>query len=78
MPDNTHILFPKRNQELWMVNVQNGIQKKIDLTLDYLCHAVIHPDGKKIALVTLQENHELWVMENFLTEMNRDNDSPVN
>lgn len=64
--DGKHLLFSKRNNELWRVNVQTGKQEQIGSEIPGLSRVTMHPDGKQIALTTFQEGSELWVMENFL------------
>ncbi|UCD49305.1 MAG: PD40 domain-containing protein, partial [Phycisphaerales bacterium] len=67
-PDGEHVLFPKRQKELWQVNVDTGAQQQIGTVPGDLVNAAMHPDGRQIALTVQQGGSALWVMENFLPE----------
>ncbi|MCH7557616.1 MAG: serine/threonine-protein kinase [Planctomycetes bacterium] len=67
-PDGEHLLFCKRNNELWKVHVETGEQQQIGPEIENLVHATMHPDGRQIAFTVEQAGSELWVMENFLPE----------
>jgi len=69
-PDGEHLLFGKRKNELWKVNVETGEQQQIAVMIDgqELLDAAIHPDGRHLALSIQQASSQLWVMENFLAE----------
>jgi serine/threonine protein kinase/dipeptidyl aminopeptidase/acylaminoacyl peptidase len=67
-PDGKYILFGKRKNELWKVNVETGEQHQIAVIDMELMDAAIHPDGQRIALTTYEAGSQLWVMENFLPE----------
>jgi serine/threonine protein kinase/Tol biopolymer transport system component len=67
-PDGQHLLFPKRQKELWRVNVDTGAQQQISTVPGDLVNAAVHPDGKRIALTVQQGGSALWVMENFLPD----------
>ena len=68
MPDNQHLLFPKKGRELWRVNSQTGLQQQIGGPLEQLCHVDVHPDGRQLAFTLEQPGSELWVMEGFLPD----------
>ncbi len=68
MPDNQHLLFPKKKGELWRVNVQTAQQQQIGGSLEHLRHVDVHPDGRRLAFTLEQLGSELWVMEGFLPE----------
>lgn len=70
MPDGEHLLFRKGKNELWKVHVQTGEQQQIGPAIEegQLINAVMHPDGRQIALTIEQGGSELWVMENFLPD----------
>ena len=68
MPDGEHLLFSKRKNELWKVNVETGEQQQIGPAIENLVHATMHPDGRQIAFTVEQGGSELWVMENFLPD----------
>ena len=65
-PDGEYILFPKRGRELWRVHVESREQQKLGLVDKNLCHAVMHPDGRRIAYSTRAGAMKLWVTEDFL------------
>jgi len=67
-PDGEHLLFCKRNNELWKVHVETGEQQQIGPEIKNLVHAAMHPDGRQIAFTVQQDGSELWVMENFLPD----------
>ena len=73
-PDGEHLLFGKRKNELWKVNVEAGDQQQIAVMIDgqELVNAAIHPDGQRLALKIRQAGSQLWVMENFLPEQQED------
>jgi len=66
--DGEHLLFPKRKNELWKVNVETGEQQRIGPEIEGLVGATMHPDGRQIAFTVEQLGSELWVMENFLPD----------
>ena len=68
MSDGEHLLFCKRNNELWKVHVETGEQQQIGPAIENLVGAAMHPDGRQIAFTVQQDGSELWVMENFLPE----------
>ena len=70
MPDGEHLLFGKRTNELWKVNVETGEQQQIAVMMNgqELVNASIGPDGRRFALTIQQAGSQLWVMENFLPE----------
>jgi Tol biopolymer transport system component len=70
MPDGEHLLFRKGKNELWKVHVQTGEQQQIGPAIEegQLINAVMHPDGRQIALTIEQKGSELWVIENFLPD----------
>lgn len=67
-PDGEHLLFSKRESQLWKVHVESGVQQQIGPTIKGLIGAAMHPDGRQIALTVQQEGSALWIMENFLPE----------
>ena len=64
--DGQHLLFGKRMNELWKVNVQTGVQQQIMVVNGDLLRTTIHPDGRQITFTVRQAGSQLWVMENFL------------
>jgi serine/threonine protein kinase/Tol biopolymer transport system component len=67
-PDGGYLLFPKRQKELWQVNINTGEQRQIGAVPGDLVDATVHPDGRQIALTVQQGGSALWVMENFLPD----------
>jgi len=69
-PDGEHLLYSKRKNELWKINVQTGEQQQIGPAIEegQLMNAVMHPDGRQITFTVQQAGSELWVMENFLPD----------
>jgi Tol biopolymer transport system component len=66
--DGEHLLYPKRRNELWKVNIETGEQQQIGPVLENLVGVAMHPDGRQIALTIEQGGSELWVIENFLPD----------
>ena len=68
-PDGKYLIFPKRNNELWRVQIDSREQQQIYVTTEgQLLDAVVHPDGSQIAFTCLEKGSdrwELWVLENF-------------
>jgi Tol biopolymer transport system component len=52
--------------ELWLVPVEGGRARKLDLSMDSLVDLRMHPDGRHVAFVAGRHLGEVWVMENFL------------
>ena len=52
--------------ELWRVSVEEGVPKKLGLTMDRVHDLRIHPDGRRIAFSSGHTAAEIWVMGNFL------------
>jgi Tol biopolymer transport system component len=67
-PDGKNLLFGKRNNELWKVNVETGQQQQIAMIGQDLINAIMHPDDQRIAITAQQSGSQLWIMENFLPE----------
>jgi Tol biopolymer transport system component len=68
-PDGEYLLFSKRKNELWKVNIETGAQQQISLAIEgSLVGAAMHPDGRQITFTALQRGSQLWVMENFLPD----------
>ena len=78
MPDGRQLLFttvtwPSREfAGLWRVSAEGGEAQKLELDLDVLRGGVlrVHPDGRQLVFTSGQPfNLEMWVMENFLPEL---------
>jgi Tol biopolymer transport system component len=71
-PDGRSLLFLKqpegRNQktELWLVPVQSGEPRKLELAAEGMTDICLHPEGRRIAFTSVQNRDEVWVLENFL------------
>ena len=71
-PDNRNILFirPTTNgsskRELWMIPLQGGEPRKMELMAENMLELSVHPDGRHIAFTAGQNKSEVWVMKNFL------------
>ncbi len=75
-PDARHLLFgmeqpaagasERAMTELWLVPVEGGSPRKMDLSMDSLVDLRMHPDGRHVAFVAGRHLGEVWVMENFL------------
>ncbi|UCD18165.1 MAG: PD40 domain-containing protein, partial [Candidatus Zixiibacteriota bacterium] len=74
MPDGKSILYVKnvsdnhKKREVWQVPVKGGSPRNTGLTMDKITYLSVHPDGPQIAFSSYQEQTEIWVMENFLTD----------
>jgi Tol biopolymer transport system component len=76
VPDGRHLLFGMEQTdasasgramtELWLVSVEEGRARKLDLAMDSLVDLRMHPDGRHVAFVAGRHRGEVWVMENFL------------
>jgi len=71
-PDGQGVLFVKqpgtRNSktELWLVPVNGGEPRKLDLSAPNMRELSVHPNGRRIAFTSGGDRSEVWVMENFL------------
>jgi len=79
-PDGRYVAFLKgvkgeaqvpykdRHWQLWRVAAEGGEPQSLGLTFTgQLTGALrLHPDGRRVAIDDIKENHEVWVMENFL------------
>jgi Tol biopolymer transport system component len=71
-PDSRGVLFVKQpnpdnpKTELWLVPVQGGEPRKLDLGAPDMRELCVHPDGRRIAFTSGGDRSEVWVMENFL------------
>ncbi len=76
-PDSKQILFGKYvpgsgwgsfRQELWVVPVDGGLSKSLNLKSRLMWLLTIHPDGDRIVYSNYNSSAEIWAMENFLPE----------
>ena len=69
-PDGLSVLFARRTSssgtELWLVPVQGGEARKLDLAAENMRDLSVHPDARHIAFTAGRDRSEVWVMENFL------------
>ena len=70
-PDGQSLLFTRQpagnaKAELWLISVQGGAPRKLDLAAEGMREPSIHPDGRHIAYTAGRNISEVWVMENFL------------
>ncbi len=77
-PDGRHVLFVQPQEvsgagpwakELWQIPVEGGEPQRLGLAMEGLRDVQFHPDGQRIAFTSRRLNHEVWVMENFLPEL---------
>jgi Tol biopolymer transport system component len=71
--DGKSILFIKsisssktEKGELWQVPAAGGEPTKIGLSMEFIRHLRLHPDGKRIVFTSEKIVQEVWVMENYL------------
>jgi Tol biopolymer transport system component len=67
-PDGEHLLFSKRESQLWKVHAESGVQQQIGPVIEGLIRAAMRPDGGQIAYTVQQSGSALWIMENFLPD----------
>jgi Tol biopolymer transport system component len=71
-PDGLSLLFGTQTSpgglktELWLISVQGGEPRKLELTAENMRDLSVHPDGRHVAFTAGQRRSEVWVMENFL------------
>jgi Tol biopolymer transport system component len=71
-PDGLSLLFVKQpsptdpKTELWLISVQGGEPRKLELAADGMRDICLHPDGRHIAFTGVKNRDEVWVLENFL------------
>ena len=70
--DGSSLLFARQpsphdsKTELWLISVQGGEPRKLELAADGMRDVCIHPDGRHIAFTEVKNRDEVWVLENFL------------
>lgn len=52
--------------ELWLVPVEGGEPRKVDLAATGMREVRVHPDGRHVAFTAGADRSEVWVLENFL------------
>ena len=71
-PDGLSLLFTRKpnprgsKTELWLVPVQGGEPRKLDLVADNIRDLRVHPDGRHIAYTAGKDRQEVWALSDFL------------
>lgn len=72
-PDGEAILFGKvgsqQKTEVWQIPADGGEPEKLELALEGLRDLRIHPDGRRVTFSAGEHKAEVWVLENFLPEL---------
>ncbi len=56
-------------RSLWRLPIDGGAPEEMDLSVKGLDHVSFHPDGRQVAFTSGSLEVEVWVMENFLPEL---------
>jgi len=72
--DGKYVLYSKLREktkdlyDVWRIPADGGEPQRLDLSMSYLMHMRVHPDGRQIAFTGSDRpaKSEIWVMENFL------------
>ncbi|MEK7409247.1 MAG: hypothetical protein AAB225_29640 [Acidobacteriota bacterium] len=73
-PDGRSLLITRRRgpadpqTDLWLIPVQGGAPRKLELAAEDLRDIAIHPDGRRIAFTAGQDRSEVWALENLLSK----------
>lgn len=71
-PDSRGILFVKQpdaddpKTELWLVPLQGGGPRRLELAASNMRDLSVHPDGRRLAYTSGNDRTEVWAMQNFL------------
>jgi Tol biopolymer transport system component len=71
-PDGRSVLCARQpspsdsKTEMWLIPVQGGEPRKLDLAEDNMRDLSVHPDGRHIAFTAGRDRSEVCVMENLL------------
>ena len=70
-PDGRHLMINtfwsnSERRETWLVPVDGGQPRKLDLPGYSWGRIRVHPDGRRIAYHAGDLKNEVWVLENFL------------
>jgi Tol biopolymer transport system component len=72
-PDSKYLLFSVEESQnsyiLCRISVEGGKPEKLWESKDVISGVSIHPNGSQIALSTLTQATEIWVMENLLRQL---------
>jgi serine/threonine protein kinase len=73
MPDGKSLIFSIGRRDLidaphrlWTISKNGGAAKDLGVSTEYVYDLRVHPDGKRIAIWTVTDSSEIWVMKNFL------------
>ncbi|HSE41215.1 MAG TPA: protein kinase [Acidobacteriota bacterium] len=73
MPDGKSLIFSQGRRDLidaphrlWKISKAGGRRQDLGISSEYVTDLRLHPDGKQIAISTVTDSSEVWVMENFL------------
>jgi serine/threonine protein kinase len=53
-------------QGLWKISAYGGKSQELGIVTEYVTDISVHPDGRRLAIWTILDTSEVWVMENFL------------
>jgi serine/threonine protein kinase len=72
MPDGKAVIFSTGRRDLidaphklWKVSTTGGRPSDLGISSEYVSDLRVHRDGKQIAIWTVTDSSEIWVMENF-------------
>ncbi len=72
LPDGESIIFSVGRRDLidaphrmWKISKNGGSSTDLGISSEYLTDIRVHPDGKRIAMSTITDSSEVWIMENF-------------
>lgn len=71
-PDGRQLFFSRAGDsapELWRIPLEGGQPQKLELSTDWQGDVSLHPAGRRIAFTAGKNRSEVWVMENFLPEL---------
>ena len=76
-PDGREVLFGRGRStsleeqtiELWRISAEDGEPEKLELAAEDPHSLRFHPDGRRIVFAAGLDKAEVWVLENFLPEL---------
>ena len=77
MPDGKELIYvsyqlPYRAiDETWRIAVDGGEPQKLGLSMERMNWLSVHPDGHQIVFSSIQRIKDVWMMENFLPEIEK-------
>ncbi len=63
-PDGQFVLLARANA-LWRIPVNGGESQKLDVALPAMARVTVHPDGRRVAIVTVDTKGEIWSRQNL-------------